>query len=179
MSSLILSIFIVLFWTADNQKQQVYAGSTPANAVVKSFLGIPISDSIDFIRWRLTIQNNRYHLQCNYGIGQPNTNGFVRGGKKIELNGRYEKVNNQYRFRNGTKILEAMEINIDLLHLLNQDNTLMIGNGGWSYTLNNIEPFGSSRISISVIPTNFKDSIAFHGRSPCGVPGIIAAGKPC
>jgi hypothetical protein len=26
-----------------------------------------------------------YTLNCNYGIGKPNTNGFINGGKKIEL----------------------------------------------------------------------------------------------
>jgi hypothetical protein len=46
-----------------------FTGSTPANAVVKSFLGIPLTDSIDFVRWTLDIDPQQFHLSCNYGIG--------------------------------------------------------------------------------------------------------------
>jgi hypothetical protein len=69
------------------EQEKVYAGSTPAGTVIRSFLGIPLSDSVDFIRWKLIFHDNDYQLRCNYGIGKPNTNGFMEGGKKIELIG--------------------------------------------------------------------------------------------
>ncbi len=179
MSPISLSILFLLFLASGVPNKSNYRGSTPANSVVKSFLGIPITDSVDFIRWKLTIQNSRYELKCDYGISQANTNGFERGGQSLELKGDYEKRGGTYYFLNGKKVLKAIELNPDLLHLLYEDNTLMKGNGGWSYTLNNAAPAGVSPVFIAGTSPDFKDSIAFEGRTPCAVPGIVAPGALC
>lgn len=150
-----------------NGKERSYTGSIPANSIVKSFLGIPLSDSIDFIRWKLTLSDNAYTLNCNYGIGKPNTNGFINGGKKIELTGTLKKEKNYYLMQNGNKTLKLAELNDNLLHLLNNDNTLMIGNGGWSYTLNNTVPLSTDKANATAQRTILKDSMAFEGRTPC------------
>lgn len=170
---------ILLIVTSASAKENIYTGSTPAATNVRSFLGIPLSDSVDFIRWKLILRDNRYQLQCNYGIGKANTNGFINGGVKIDVSGEYRKEKNQFRFQNGTKTLKAVELNADLLHLLNADNSLMIGNGGWSYTLNDTSPFGTDQVNIIAGPTVLKDSMAFEGRTPCKVPGVIATGSLC
>lgn len=177
--SLLVSISLIVSCASGSQNENTHIGSTPANSVVRSFLGIPLSDSVDFIRWKLTIRSNAYHLQCNYGVGQANTNGFVKGGKKVEISGKYEKEKNYYQFQNGTRILKAVELNTDLLHLVNEDENLMVGNSGWSYTLNSISPSGIAQASIISSPTVFKDSIVFEGRTPCGVWGIVAPESPC
>jgi len=83
--NLLFSIVLLACCAGENEK--TYTGSTPADAPIKSFLGIPLSDSVDFIRWKLLIRNNEYQLQCNYGISKPNTDGFINGGEKIELKG--------------------------------------------------------------------------------------------
>ena len=163
----------------ENTKENTYIGSTPAGGVVKSFLGIPLPDSIDFIRWKLILQDNHYQLQCNYGIGKPNTNGFINGGKKIELKGELRKEKNYYQLQNAGKILKLAELNTDLLHLLDADNNLLVGNAGWSYMLNNINPSFTDQINLTAKQTVLKDSMAFQGRSPCKVPGIIRAGVEC
>ena len=163
-SSLLL---IILFASCASGKERIYIGSTPAHPVVRAFLGISMFDSIDFIRWKLIIQGEKYSLDCNFGIGKPNTNGFITGGKKIELNGGWRKEKNYYYFRNGDKTLKAFELNASLLHLLNDDNNLLVGNGGWSYTLN-IEPAAKSdQFNIASKQTVLKDSMAFEGRTPC------------
>ena len=72
-----------------------------------------------------------------------------------------------------------MELNADLLHLLNTNNSLLTGNGGWSYTLNNITPSGTDKVSVTPPPTVLKDSMVFVGRTPCKIPGIIPAGTSC
>jgi len=94
------------------------------------------------------------------------------------LGGECRKEKNYYLFQNGHKTLKAVELNADLLHLLNADNSLLVGNGGWSYTLG-ITPSGTDQVSITAEPTVFKDSIAFEGRTPCKVPGVIANGSFC
>jgi hypothetical protein len=161
--------------------EKTYTASTPAAPVVKSFLGIPLTDSIDFIRWKISFSGNRYKLHCNYGIGKPNTNGFINGGSTVDLEGELKKEQNVYTLRNGNKILKMAELNTDLLHVLDQDNSPLIGNGGWSYAINNISPSLTNQITHAVHhrQTVLKDSMAYEGRTPCGVPGIIAAGKEC
>lgn len=54
-----------------------------------------------------------------------------------------------------------------------------MGNGGWSYTLNNINPQQSKQVDLQVRSGVIKDSTGFEGRTPCAVPGIIPAGKQC
>jgi hypothetical protein len=172
-------LFIFFFASCASGKEKTFTGSTPADAVVRSFLEISLSDSVDFIRWKLILRDNQYHLQCNYGIGKPNTNGFINGGKKIELSGSMEKEKNYYQFRNGNKTLKVAELNTDLFHLLNADNSLLVGNGGWSYTLNNVTPAGSDEINITAKHIVLKDSMTFDGRTPCNVPGVIDPGTLC
>lgn len=177
-ASFILVSFLFIT-SCGSGKEKEYTGSTPAAKVVRSFLGIPFSDSIDFIRWKLIFLNDKYLLQCNYGIGKPNTNGFINGGKKIEISGVWQKEKYYYHLRYRDKTLKLAELNTDLLHLLDTDNRLLAGNGGWSYTLNNIKPLKTDQVSFIAKQTNLQDSMSFEGRTPCKVPGIIAPGNEC
>jgi hypothetical protein len=162
-----------------NSKEINYTGSTPASTIIRAFLEISLSDSIDFIRWKLTLNENNYILQCNYGIGKNNTNGFINGGKNISINGLFKKEKNIFLLINGDRSLKLVELNANLLHLLNANNTLLVGNGGWSYTLNNINPAVSNEINIKTKQPVLKDSMIFEGRTPCGIPGIISDGNEC
>src|SRR5688572_13384423 len=163
-----------------NSKETNYTASTPAASLVRTFLGISLKDSIDFIRWKLSLTDTKYSLECNYGIGKPNTNGFYDGGKKILLSGITKRDNNHYILQNGNQVLKLAELNANLLHIVNNDNTLLRGNGGWSYALNKMAPAATNQFNlITKQQIVLKDSIAFEGRSPCGVPDIIEPGKEC
>ncbi len=176
----VLSFFILLPLIFPNsEKEKIFIGSTPANSVVRTFLGISLTDSIDFIRWKLVLQEGQYLLQCNYGIGKPNTNGFMNGGKRVEWKGAFSKQKNIYQLNYSNRKLGLVELNHDLLHFVNNDRKLLVGNGGWSYTLNSTSPTHSIEAKVSTTPIVIKDSVAFEGRTPCGVPGIIPAGKLC
>ena len=159
--------------------EKVFVGSTPANSVVRIFLGISLTDSIDFIRWKLVLRDGQYQLECNYGIGKPNTNGFINGGKRVEWKGSFSKQENIYQFNYSNRKLKLFELNPNLLHFINNDRHLLVGNGGWSYTLNSISPISSNLANVSTSPISIKDSVAFEGRTPCAVPGIIPPGKLC
>jgi hypothetical protein len=172
-------LLILLLTSCVSGKDKTYTGSTPAGTVIRSFLGIGRTDSVDFIRWKLIVGENQYQLQCNYGIGKPNTKGFINGGKKIELRGKSRKEKNYYFFHNGNKTLKVVALNEDLIHLLDAENNLLVGNGGWSYTLSSINPSITDQVTFISSSTILKDSIAFEGRTPCNVPGIIPPGKLC
>ncbi len=170
---------IIFFVSCANSKETNYTASTPAGPIVKRFLGIPLTDSIDFIRWKLSLNDFKYSVECNYGIGKPNTNGFYNGGKKVVLSGPVQRDENNYILKNGDQILKLVELNANLLHIINNDNSLLVGNGGWSYAINNMAPSANAKVSLSPKQTVIRDSIAFEGRTPCGVPGIVEAGKEC
>jgi hypothetical protein len=169
----------ILFVCTVKGEERSFTGSTPADPVVRSFLGIPLQDSVDFIRWQLTFYGDHYTVTCNYGIGKPNTNGFINGGKKIAFSGALHKEKNNYQLNNGDKTLKLLELNADLLHVLDGNNNLLVGNGGWSYTLSNLSPSVTDQINITAKQAILKDSMAFEGRTPCNVPGIIPAGMQC
>ena len=164
-----------------NPGEKTYTASTPAAPVVRSFLGIPLADSIDFIRWKITFSENRFTLHCNYGISKPNTNGFINGGSKVEMKGELKKVKNIYVLKSGEKTLKIEELNVDVLHILDANNSQLIGNGGWSYAINNISPSMNNKLSGTIYSKQavLKDSMAYEGRTPCGVPGIVPPGMEC
>lgn len=172
-------IFSIAFCRAEREDAYDYTGSTPAAATIRSFLGISLSDSIDFIRWQLTLRGNRYQLNCNYGIGKPNTSGFINGGKHVKLDGPIEKEENRLLLNNAGKMLTIVELNENLLHLLDGNNNLLVGNAGWSYTLNSTNPAIVDNVNVTAKQGTAKDSLIFEGRTPCKVPGIVRNGIDC
>jgi hypothetical protein len=179
MKKLLVLLCALLIATCSNAEEITYTGSTPANAVVKDFLGIPQNDSVDFIRWRLIISGDHFRLHCNYGISKPNTSGFMNDGNNIVIDDSLQKELKYYRLFNAGKKLNLAALNTDLLHILNSDNTFLIGNEGWSYTLNNVHPAGSNETNFAQSNASINDSTVFVGRTPCGVPGIVEPGALC
>jgi hypothetical protein len=168
---ILLSIIFISYAEA---KESNYTASTPAAGIIRAFLGISMTDSIDFIRWKLSLTDLKYKLECNYGIGKPNTNGFYNGGKTVAFGGlvKWDMTTNTYLLQNGSRTIKLVELNSNLLHVLNNDNTLLIGGGGWSYALNNLAPSSTSQVKLKAKQTTFKDSIVFQGRTGCGVPNV-------
>jgi hypothetical protein len=160
-------------------KETAFTGSTPADPVIRSFLGIPLSDSIDFIRWDLHLNDQEFRLKVNFGIGKPNTNGFINGGKKLELRGNLKRGNNYYTLQHNNKRLRLVALNENLLHFLATDDRMLVGNGGWSYTLNSMNPVATDNVSVKTASTTLRDSMVFDGRTPCKIPGVVPAGQEC
>jgi hypothetical protein len=75
--------------------------------------------------------------------------------------------------------LKLAELNFNLLHILNKDNTLLIGGGGWSYVFNNIAPTATNQINLAAKQSVLKDSIVFQGRTLCGDFSINRPGQSC
>jgi hypothetical protein len=158
---------LIAFSSCVHGKENSFTGSTPAGPVVRNFLGISLTDSIDFIRWNFIFEDNKYSLTCNYGIGKPSTNGFINGGKIVKLKGEFTRNKNYLQLVNEGKKLNLAELNQNLLHIADNNKNLLIGTGGWSYTLNNLAASESDQFSLSPLPIVLKDSMSFHGRTPC------------
>ena len=148
-------------------KEVSYTASTPAGNQIRNFLGINQSDSIDFIRWHLkVIDAKEFTLSCSYGLSKPNTNGFVHENK-VAFRGTITRKDDVLSLNHAGKTQGLQILNDNVLHLLNNDGTLMVGNGGWSYTLNAMTQVSTREINVKRRAVSFKDSILFEGRTPC------------
>jgi len=168
MKALISVLIITLVTSCATGKEMIYIGSTPANSVVRSFLGILLTDSVDFIKWKLVFDKDHYHLNCQYGIGKPNTNGFINGGKRIELNGLLKQDGNYYYLQAGNKKLAILELNKNLIHLVDENKNSLIGTGGFAYTLSIEKPLPTDQVNLIAKQNVLNDSMTFQGRTPCG-----------
>jgi len=160
----------------------VLVGSTPGDSLIKSLLTINPDKQVDFIRWDLTLNqaendSKTYVLNIVFGEAQPNTLGFKDGGEKLSFEGIYTVSKSQNREIYQLKsekiktTISFVKLNDNLFHLLTPDNKLMVGNGGWSYTLNRKDSPANSPAVLSSwttsLPNNTAQQVIFDGRTPC------------
>jgi len=156
----------------------VFVGSTPADTAIRERLGIAAEVRAERVKWKLTLSGggktpSQYELQYEYGErGSGRRHGTLSVTRGIassadvlvyELDG----------------AVNVAQVHANLLQVLNPDRSLMIGNGGWSYTLNRsdrAEALVDARLSrrqpdmtypisaASIGPTVFG---VFQGRTPC------------
>ena len=130
----------------------IFVGSTPCDSLIKSLLQIPSDAKCDFIKWDVNFRKSKkdsFQLTALYGEAQPNTNGFIGGGKKIEVNGKYTvnygvnaHPNAKVFNLNGEKLPSPfllIELDSNILHFADSDKNFIVGNGGWGYVLNRIQ----------------------------------------
>lgn len=168
-------------WASDKNDKILLVGCTPGDDLIKSQLGIPNETIIDFIKWDLAfddLNNNTFVLNIVYGESQPNTLGFKEGGQKKSYQGKYyiskNNGNEIYRLKSSgfQAEIEMMKLNANIFHLLTPQKQLMIGNGGWSYTLNNKTPNENNyplptlTNSISILKDT-SSQVIYDGRTPC------------
>ncbi|WP_353721206.1 hypothetical protein [Dyadobacter sp. 676] len=132
---------------------RVFVAATPCDAVPRHLLAIPREVDCEMIKWRLTLRRDPrnlgrddFKLQYTYGMTKPGTQGFMNDGFSKEISGRWSFAGNTgptpgkqiftlYPASSGTAIT-FVQLNDRLLHLLDQQGNLMIGNAGFSYTFN-------------------------------------------
>ena len=162
---LILSILLLLSSTIA-AKEHTYIGSTPAHRSIREFLGISLTDSIDFIRWKLALSSTGYKLECQYGLSKPNTNGFI-DEKRVAITGTSKKEGIHYYLLNNSKNLNVIEINTSIIHIADNKDQLLSGNGGYSYALNNINGKPTDLFNFPATATPLKNAVIYEGRTPC------------
>ena len=143
-----------------------YVGSTPAHRVVRAFLGISAHDSIDFIKWKLVMEKNGYELSCQYGLGKAGTDGFTNP-QQVQVKGIVKAHKTVYTLHQGAAMLNLLVVNDNLLHLLDEAQHMLVGNGGFSYVLNNTNPVPSAVFTIAASPNRQPYPLEFDGRTPC------------
>jgi hypothetical protein len=171
----------------------VFVGSTPCLEPVRQLLQIHSGSEPEpeLMEWKLTFYQepktmtpSRYELRCEYGLTAPGKPGLAKGLKTLELKGTWTSSKGTKSNPNATVYelhgaVNFLEVDSNVLHVLNTDRSLMLGTGGWSYTLNRAEqaekavdvrllrsaPEMSYQISpLATGPTVFG---IFEGRTPC------------
>ena len=153
--------------------------STPCDDVMKSMLQIKESGVIDFIRWNLVLApNNSFELSIKYGESKPNTLGFVieyhqeiKGTFSIQKSSVPKGDIYHLNAANSDLRLSLLKINENLYHLLGPDQQLMVGNGGWSYSLNRKNPARQKATFPTLATATLSRATpyvaVFDGRTPC------------
>ncbi len=156
-----LLFFIVLNSCSQKNGQEsssvlgIFVASTPCSQGTRPLPGIPVNADCELVKWNLTLYQDgsektptTYKLHCLYGLPKQGTKGFIGGGKKVEMEGKWTIIKGLatnpnaivYRLNDNktNKTISFLKLNDNLLHLLDGDQHLMIGNAAWSYTLNRI-----------------------------------------
>lgn len=175
---LVYVILAVRCSAGDNKPKIILIGSTPGDQPIKTMLTIPAETKVDFIRWNLVLADkNDFVLDIVYGESKPNTLDFKSEGKRT-IKGKYliERNQDENRFKeiyqlksnDLPEIISIVKINENLCHILTPKNQMMIGNGGWSYSLNRKTPVDPGEILFSSPKLNDKSlQLIFEGRTPC------------
>lgn len=139
--------------TLDSQTHPEFVGSTPCDDLPRQFLGIPAQSPCERITWQLTLLTDQdtslptiYKLVSTYGMQAQSAPGFVAGGTTTEIQGTWTIVKGtksnpdavvyDLNAEQPRSSMSLVKVGDHLLHLLNPDKGLMIGNAAWSYTLN-------------------------------------------
>lgn len=198
--SLIFILPITLALPAGSSAFVVFVASSPCDAVSRQLLQIPETANCELIKWHLTLYHHpgtlaptTYELNYVYGLPEQGTNGLSQGGTKVARKGKWTTVRGtktnpeaivyQLNPDNPRESISFRMVDQNLLHLLDRAESLMVGNAGWSYTLNRTGNFGpptqqalppsTSRVSptspVSALPVMTDSSThgRFTGRSPC------------
>ena len=161
----------------------MFTASTPGDPQVKAMLGIPAETPVDFIRWDLTLQppgsgKGDFDLKILFGESLQGSPGFKGGGQPLSMSGKWEVAGASgkeiYRLtgKQNHPDLSLLKINENLFQILTPDHHLMIGNGGWSYTLNRKNPVDPGATlpvpgDLSFLKEEKAEEVTFDGRTPC------------
>jgi hypothetical protein len=175
----------------------IFEGTTACSAQTRPLPQIPEDTDCELMIWKIILyQDSRtgspttYMLTSTYGRSQPNSLGPAGGGTPLSMEGTWSIASGTkadpdaqvYQVRSGDSqvAVSFVKMSDDILHILNSDGTLMLGNAAWSYTLNRTDnrsplvtdgPVGSgpeaTRPPIPTTPPGSSVLGAYEGRSPC------------
>ncbi len=173
-------ILLAFSCTSSKMTAQInLVGSTPGDQIIKTMLGIPAETKVDFMRWDLVLSHKKtFVLHLVFGESKPNTLDFEAPGR-LTFNGTYKIERNKgenmpwqevFTLTSDSiaKSISLVKINERLYHIVSPQNQLMVGNGGWSYSLNREDSVDPGTILIASPVVDEKSlSLIYDGRSPC------------
>jgi len=132
-----------------------FVGTTPDDTRSRAFVGGLAPDKpCHCITWHVafmvdseTQQPAGYTVTASYGLPGKNDPNQIEDGPTVKLTGKWEyaahgtnaaPASKAYRMHgpNGAGSLALARVSEHLIHFLEDDQSLKLGNSGWSYTLN-------------------------------------------
>ena len=182
----------------DPEVLAVFGGITPCSAQARPLPQIPPDADCEQTIWSLVLYHDpltgtptTYQLNSAYGMSKQNTNELIGGGTPITMEGEWATITGtktdplammyQINPDDPGKTVSFLKVDENLLHVLNEEKELLIGNGAWSYTLNRMDnqnpphsnvspdsfPEPPTRPPLPPIPTGASVFGVFDGRTPC------------
>ena len=150
---LLIWVILNLQWLATTDTSHLsvettFVGSTPCSKNIKPIRSMDTSDC-EFAKWTIVISDvetgkGHFTLHCVYGMTLPGTTQVRNGGAVVDLKGTWITEKGMAGFPNaqvirldpdgGTDPIRLVKLNERLLHMLDEEKKLMIGNPAWSYT---------------------------------------------
>lgn len=176
----------------------MYVGSSPAGQEILQTLGIDRTGTLDLIEWHLLLRGSErsgdFDLQLDYGRAANGSPGLDTQAAHTRRQGTWTSENvpgiagRVLRLAGGP---DLVQVTPDVLHVLNVHGTLMVGDGGWSYTLSRepaAEPIPDPAVLASQPDMSYRllplatgaDTFGvFEGRTPCrGIAALLAIVPP-
>ena len=162
---------------AASPKFDMFFGTSPCAEFVKPKLGIPAGENCDRIKWHLSIfESGKYSLIREWGYHVDNRTYLKKG--KVNSAGTWKIAKGRNGDPNGAVVqLDADQpnsiafalIDKDILHLLDANNSLAVGDSGQSYTLSRLAMgYGlPAATNGSSADTDVTAETNFSGRTPC------------
>lgn len=150
-----------------------FEATTPCSGIKPPLPQIPQGTNCEMTIWKITFNSDKtYTLLATYGMTQPNATRVKNGGTQISLQGTWSQdpitgiVN--LTSSDSQSQISFMKITDELIHLLDVDKKMMVGNGGWSYTLNKINSrLRSESKNTHIVTSKELATGVYEGRTPC------------
>ena len=162
---------------ASSPNVNVFTGTSPCAEFVKPKLQIPAGENCDRIKWRFSLfDSGKYELTREWGFHVDNRTYLPKGTTSLSGTWKFAKG------RTGDPIGIVVQLDVDkpnsiafalvdqnILHLLDSNKSLAVGDSGASYTLSRSHksselPTGSNGLSSD---SDAAAEVNFSGRSPC------------
>lgn len=147
---------------------------------IRGFLNIPANADCDMVKWKLFVfDNGKYKLDAEWKYIVDNRT-EAKGGELLNSQGTWKvsKTNPGYS-KSEVYIFAAddrpsewvsmLKLNDNMFQLMTKEKKLAIGGGGWSNTLNRVNPVVDESIDFTLsnsVNTLATDSLVLQGRSP-------------
>lgn len=156
---------------------EVFVGTSPCAGFLKAKLQIPAAENCDRIQWQVSLHDSgKYELKREYGYHVDNRTYLKKG--RTSLTGTWTTAKGRASDPNGVVVqidgdqprnIAFALIGQNILHLLDPNKHLAVGDSGASYTLSRHKK-ASALPTGSLGPRTESDEPAatnFSGRSPC------------
>jgi hypothetical protein len=195
-SFVLLSLVVVLPVTRPLESESmtigVFAGTSLCAEIARPLLNIPAEAQCDRTKWNLTLYANprtqsptTYRLRSEYGYHVDNRTLIMKGSHvregnwRIATGGKADRYAPVYQLdpSDPQRTIAFQRIDSNIIHLLERDGSLVIGNAAQSFTLSRIDKptnaaFALEEVSIKRlastpnVPTSTPVRV-FGGRTPC------------